>query len=80
VTELRPLLFGLFIEQLHELITMQLPGVGPVIGDIRVPDIFYADDVKLLAVQDAAALQQPLDAMYRFCYLFDMNEGEPEAT
>jgi hypothetical protein len=59
-------LVGLFIEQLHELISMQLPGAGPVIGDIRVLDIFYADDVKLLAVQDAAALQQLLDVLHLF--------------
>jgi hypothetical protein len=72
-SELRPLLFGLFIEQLHELITMQLPGAaGPVVGDIRVPDIIYADDVKLLAVQDAAALQQLLDMLHLFCHIFDV--------
>jgi hypothetical protein len=55
----------------HELINVQLPGAGPVIGDIHVPDIFYADDVNLLAVQDATASQQLLDVVHRFCQLFN---------
>ena len=70
--ELSPLLFGLFIEQLHELIAMKLPGAGPLIGDMRVPEIMYADDVKLLAVNDPKALQQLLDVLHLFCRLFDM--------
>ena len=71
-SELSPLLFGLFIEQLHELIAMQLPGAGPCIDGMHVPDIIYADDVKLLAVNDPAALQQLLDVLHLFCCLFDM--------
>ena len=71
-SELSPLLFGLFIEQLHELIAMKLPGAGPLIGDMRVPEIMYADDVKLLAVNDPKALQQLLDVLHLFCRLFDM--------
>ena len=38
-SRLSPLCFGLFVEQLHELIQMQLPGAGPMVGTIRVPDI-----------------------------------------
>lgn len=71
-SELSPLLFGMFIEQLHELIEMQLPGAGPVIDGLHVPDIIYADDVKLMAVNDPAALQQLLDVLHLFCCLFDM--------
>ena len=71
-SELSPLLFGLFIEQLHELIAMKLPGAGPLIGDMRVPEIMYADDVKLLAVNDPKALQELLDVLHLFCLLFDM--------
>jgi len=66
---LSPLCFGMFIEQLHELITMQLPGAGPVVDDMRVPDIMYADDVKLIAVHSPAELQQLLDVLHLFCTL-----------
>jgi hypothetical protein len=70
-SKLSPLCFGLFIEQLHELIKLQLPGAGPVVGNMRVPDIMYADDVKLLACA-ATELQQLLDCLWLFCQLFDM--------
>ena len=71
-SELSPLMFGMFIEQLHELIAMQLPGTGPTIDGMQVPDVIYADDVKLLAVDDPTALQQLLDVLHLFCCLFDM--------
>ena len=50
---------------------MQLPGAGPVLYDIKIPDIMYADDVKLLACS-ALELQQLLDVLDLFCTLFDM--------
>jgi Reverse transcriptase (RNA-dependent DNA polymerase) len=68
---LSPLLFGLFIEQLHELITMKLPGAGPMLEDICVPDIMFADDVKLVATSPEE-LQSLLDVLHLFCLLFDM--------
>jgi hypothetical protein len=71
-SELSPLLFGLFIEQLRELVELQLPGAGPVIDGIRVPLVMYADDVKLLSVESAEELQQLLDVLHLFCRLFDM--------
>jgi hypothetical protein len=70
-SRLSPLLFGLFIEQLHELITLQLPGAGPLVEGVRIPDIMYADDIKLIACS-AAELQQLLDVLHLFCVLFDM--------
>lgn len=70
-SELSPLLFGLFIELLHELIKLKVPGAGPIIGDMHVPDIMYADDVVLLASGQAAA-QQLLDILEVFCTLFGM--------
>jgi hypothetical protein len=69
--ELSPLLFGLFIEQLHELILHQCPGMGPVIGGMPVPDILYADDVSCLT-GDPAHLQRFLDTLHLFCRLFGM--------
>jgi hypothetical protein len=33
-SELSPLLFGLFMDLLHELIKLQVPDSGPVIGDL----------------------------------------------
>jgi hypothetical protein len=77
---LSPLCFGLFVEQLHELIRMQLPGAGPLVGGLRVPDIMYADDIKLLACT-AQELQQLLDVLHIFCRLFDMKVNvSPQKT
>ena len=69
--ELSPLLFGFFIEQLHELLLQQCPGMGPVIGGMRVPDILYADDVVCMST-DPAHVQQFLEALELFCTLFGM--------
>ena len=71
-SELSPLLFGLFIEQLRELINMQLPGAGPLIDGMRVPLLMYADDVKLLSVEHTGEAQQLFDVLHLFCRLFDM--------
>ena len=70
-SELSPLLFGLFIDWLHELIAQQVPGAGHVIGSLKVPELMYADDVTLLArnPQEANAL---LDCLSLFCKLFGM--------
>jgi len=68
---LSPLLFGLFVEQLHELLLQQLPGAGPRVGGMCVPDILYADDVKLLTNR-VEHVQQLLDVLHLFCTLFDM--------
>lgn len=77
---LSPLCFGLFVEQLHELIQLKLPGAGPMVGNLRVPDIMYADDIKLLACT-AHELQQLLDVLHVFCCLFDMKVNvSPQKT
>jgi sorting nexin-29 len=70
-SELSPLLFGLFIELLHELIQLQVEGAGPVLGSLRVPDIMYADDVALIS-HTATGAQQLLDVLDVFCKLFGM--------
>jgi sorting nexin-29 len=70
-SELSPLLFGLFIELLHYLIVLKLPGAGPVLSGLRVPDVMFADDVKLASF-DAVEIQQLVDVLDVFCKLFGM--------
>lgn len=71
-SELSPLLFGMFIDMLHELIRLKVPGAGPVLGSIRVSDLIYADDVLLIAMGDPAHAQQLLDCLDLFCVIFGM--------
>jgi len=68
-SQLSPLLFGWFIEQFTELVTMMDPAMGPTIGSMLVPHILYADDVVLLALDDPAQLQRQLDYLDIFCTL-----------
>jgi len=70
-SELSPLLFGLFIELLHDMIRLKLPGAGPVLDGLRVPDVMYADDVTLIS-SSPAEVQQLLDILDVFCRIFDM--------
>jgi sorting nexin-29 len=70
-SELSPILFGLFIELLHDLIRLKCPGAGPILDGLPVPDILYADDVALIA-QSAAEAQGLMDVLDVFCRLFDM--------
>ena len=68
---LSPLLFGGLIEQLCALIRQRVPGAGPLLGGLHVPERLYADDV-VLAVLEAAQMQQLLDVLSTFCDLFGM--------
>ena len=77
-SELSPLLFGMFIDILHELIRMQVPGAGPVLGNLRVPDITYADDVTLIALDDPQQAQDLLDCLSVFCSIFKMEVNQHE--
>jgi sorting nexin-29 len=70
-SELSPLLFGLFIELLHDMIRLRLPGAGPVLSGMHVPDVEYADDVALVSL-DPAQAQQLLDILGIFCRIFGM--------
>jgi hypothetical protein len=72
-SELSPLLFGLFMDILGELLRMDLPGAGPAIGNMRVPDLGYADDEALLSMTDPYVLQQMLACLDLFCAMFDMD-------
>ena len=79
-SELSPLLFGVFMDLLYELIQMQVPGAGPVVGNLRVSNLMYADDVNLIA-RDPTQMQQLLDCLSVFCYLFDMEVNtDPHKT
>ena len=77
-SELSPLLFGMFIDILHELIQMRVPGAGPMMEQLRVPDISYADDVSLIAYDDPAQAQHLLDCLSIFCAIFKMEVNQHE--
>jgi hypothetical protein len=70
-SELSPLIFGLFIERLHPLLEHMCPGVGILVGAMRILEQLYADDLQL-AVEDPADMQRVLDALEVFCHLFGM--------
>jgi hypothetical protein len=78
-SELSPLLFGLFIEMLHELICIRgKPGaagqavpLGPKLGDMHVPDLLYADDGCLIA-ESPEDVQALLDCLQLFCEITGM--------
>ena len=71
-SELSPLLFGLFIEQLHYLIETKVPGAGPVIDGMNIPIILYADDAFLMAVNSYEQMQELLKVLELFGFIFDM--------
>ena len=70
-SELSPLIFGLFIERLRPLLAHRCPGMGPLLGNLRVPEQFYADDVQL-ATERPEDMQCLLDALEIFCHMFKM--------
>ena len=47
---LSPIKFGSFMEQLHDLVALKLPGIGPEIGKFNIPLLMYADDVTALVL------------------------------
>ena len=63
---LSPLLFGIFIEQFADMVHREAPELGPLLIDGRVPLLFYADDLVLMA-DSAEKLQQLLDLLASFC-------------
>lgn len=66
-----PVLFGLFVEALHDMLERWCPGTGPTIAGASVLDLLFADDVILLATSPAH-LQQQLDVLELFCLIFNM--------
>ncbi len=62
---LSPTLFGLFIDQLHEVLAT-VGGKGAQLGNMSLQLLIFADDVVLVA-KDPQALQQHLLALEEFC-------------
>jgi hypothetical protein len=69
---LSPLLFGIFVELLHELIRLKVPGAGPIVGNLNVPELMYADDVILVTLDDPGQAQELLNCLSLFATIFDM--------
>lgn len=69
-SELSPLLFGLFMDFLHVMAEEKVAG-GPIVGNLCVPDLMYADDVTLVSFSQENA-QKLLDCLDLFCKLFAM--------
>jgi hypothetical protein len=68
---LSPLTFGSFMEQLHDLIKLKIPGVGTKIGRMIVPLLMYADDVTGL-VHSPEEMTILITNIELFCTLFGM--------
>ena len=77
-SELSPLLLGLLIEQLHELIAMRLEqDLSSVVTCVSQLGhacmlMMHMIHMKLLALNDPKALQPLLDVLRMFCRLFDV--------
>ena len=56
------ILFSLFLSDLEQWI----PDIGPLLNNVRIGSIMYADDIVLLA-ESAADLQRMIDAVYEYC-------------
>jgi hypothetical protein len=70
---LSPTLFGIFIDQLEEV----LLGAGSALGvslafDVEIRDLMFADDITLLSTS-ASNLQVLVDALHGFCTLTHMD-------
>jgi hypothetical protein len=77
---LSPLLFGLFIEQLHDIMKLQCPGIGIIIiSEDRLHDVLYADDLLFLSYT-TTELQCLCDCLASFCtdYHMEVNVGKTE--
>ncbi len=81
-SEVSPLLFGMFLDTLHELLDAQVPGAGPVLSGMHLNDILYADDGVLLSFDSTENAQKLLDCLALFCDITGMvvNTDSPEKT
>lgn len=73
-----PLLFGLFIEQLHHMLRTQCPHIGvTIMGGDSLRDMLYADDVALLSYSHDE-LEELLALLHVFCnnYRMSVNVGK----
>ena len=67
-----PTLFGIFIIQLHSLNCLRCPRIGVKLLDHTIQELFYADEVTLLAHSAPDEPQQLLDYITLFAKLFDL--------
>ena len=68
------------IDVLHELILLEVPGAGPVEGNLQaLLDILYADDVALIAYHSHELAQQLLNCLDVFCAIFKMQVNQHES-
>jgi exonuclease III len=75
---LSPLLFGLFIEQLHETLKAECPDIGVVFCDEqRLRDLLYADDVTMMTL-DAQELQRLCTCLHKFSKKYKMGVNVPK--
>ena len=68
---LSPLLFGLFIEILGDMLDLNAPNLGIPVFHLLIKALFYADDVTLTA-DSPEQLQSLLDVVSEFCDMFGM--------
>lgn len=68
---LSPLLFGLLIDHIENILSKMLPQVGVDLAGSLVRVLLYADDLVLLA-ESPPDLQQLLDALSAFCQLYSL--------
>jgi hypothetical protein len=76
---LSPTLFGLLIEIFHEMLQKMCPDTAPMVAGTSIPDITYADDIKLFATS-GPHLQDQLNILAIFCDVFrlkvNLNKSE----
>jgi hypothetical protein len=72
-SQLSPLLFGWFLEQFTELVSLLDPCMGVQIGNILLAHILYADDINLVSMGDPGQLQRQLGFVELFCTLFHIS-------
>ena len=63
---LSPLLFGLLLERVEEVLEAAAPGNGVKVGAQRVVTLMYADDLVILG-ERPESVQQTLDALAKCC-------------
>lgn len=63
---LSPILFGIFIDLLHEYIQKLAPGVGTKLRNHLVALLLFADDLVLIS-ENQVGLQKLLDVLGKFC-------------
>jgi len=84
-SHISPLMFGWFIEQLHDLLLSETsPDPDTMIGGMRNPDLLYADDTAFIAGistdsdADFVRAQRYLDLLCDLCDMLGMKINVPK--